>query len=307
MSDFGLGAIAAHFGKSEALLTYQEGQVFECDGDFPAAVKLYKRAFRLWPALDSLVDGGIPKTVREETEAAGLWFEGMINSIDMVEARESKVMHCSTLLAPSDLNAIDLIQAVIKEGESALDNNPQNSRHHLKVNTMMNNPPDYPMQGQASEAVNKMLAFAAQAWDEAGWGCEGGPLEAIAGGVPSLSIRLVESWDYSVGGGLIDDYHHDTDSVLTLVVLLSHEDDYEGGVFRTNEVDDVQLEHPMCQGDCAVRVFDRNLHSRMPLSFHVFAPLEARLRVPNDIPLGWPLPLTVTTVNPVQTRKAYVS
>jgi hypothetical protein len=34
------------------------------------------------------------------------------------------------------------------------------------------------------------------------------------------------------------------------------------------------------------------------------APLESSMRVTNVIPLGYPLPLTVTTVNPVQTLKA---
>jgi hypothetical protein len=53
--------------------------------------------------------------------------------------------------------------------------------------------------------------------------------------------------------------------------------------------------------DGTVRVFGRNLHSRMPLDpTHV---REANTRVTNGIPLGCPLLLLVCTVNSVQTLK----
>jgi hypothetical protein len=52
-----------------------------------------------------------------------------------------------------------------------------------------------------------------------------------------------------------------------------------------------------------VRVFDRSLHSRMPL-VPTPAPLEASRRVTNGIPLGCPLFLPVHTVNCIQTRRA---
>ena len=31
----------------------------------------------------------------------------------------------------------------------------------------------------------------------------------------------MEYWEYEIGGGLIDPFHYDVDSILTLVVLLS--------------------------------------------------------------------------------------
>jgi hypothetical protein len=49
--------------------------------------------------------------------------------------------------------------------------------------------------------------------------------------------------------------------------------------------------------------FDRNFHSKMPLD-SIACSLEAKIRVTNGIPLGSPLPLTVTTINHVETLKA---
>mmetsp|Transcript_4009 Transcript_4009/g.7589 ORF Transcript_4009/g.7589 Transcript_4009/m.7589 type:complete len:109 (-) Transcript_4009:49-375(-) len=50
-----------------------------------------------------------------------------------------------------------------------------------------------------------------------------------------LRVRCAELWEYGVGGGLEDDYHYDTDSIVTVVVLLKEAD--EGGAFRTLETD----------------------------------------------------------------------
>jgi hypothetical protein len=53
-----------------------------------------------------------------------------------------------------------------------------------------------------------------------------------------------------------------------------------------------------------VRVFDQNLHSRSAIEFHAVAPLEANMRVTDNIPLGCQLPLTVAIMNCVETLKA---
>jgi hypothetical protein len=50
---------------------------------------------------------------------------------------------------------------------------------------------------------------------------------------------------------------------------------------------------------CGVCVFDRNLHSRMPLVPRLLASNEQGRRGTNGIPLGCPPPLTVTTVKSV--------
>lgn len=52
-NDFGLSEIAAHFGRSIALETYYEGSALEAAGDVDGAIVLYRRAYRLWPGMES--------------------------------------------------------------------------------------------------------------------------------------------------------------------------------------------------------------------------------------------------------------
>jgi hypothetical protein len=67
--DYGLAAVATFLGKEKALQYALDGAAAEASGDYAGAVKKYRAAFRLWPALDSSVSGGIPKLVREEADA----------------------------------------------------------------------------------------------------------------------------------------------------------------------------------------------------------------------------------------------
>lgn len=248
-NDFGLTRIAEHLGKTEALLYYREGAAKEADGDINGAIVLYKRAYRIWPAMDSITEGGIPKCVREEAAAVGFHCEGLLDRIDVAHARNSHVMRSSALFTAFDLEEIECVLKGIMANGSALVNNPQNATHQHKFCTFLNNPPTHAFQQQAPRVLTKMLDFITQAWNEANWSGSAGPLHAIVGGPESLSIRLVEHWEYEVGGGLIDPFHYDNDSVVTIVALLSSEDEFEGGVFRTHEADGLQLEHPMKMGD----------------------------------------------------------
>lgn len=250
--DFGLGRIAACLGKTDALQMYWDGVALEGDGDVEGAIRLYRRAYRMWPALDSITHGGLPRSVREEAIAAGLT-EGLIDPVDVGSARAARVMHTRALLTADDIAAVEAVRLQVLNGQSELENNPQNAGHMLKVGTFLNNPPAYCMVNEAPQVVGKMVRFAMQAWEAAGWSgtCDGcpGPLARIEGGVPSLSLRVIERWQYEVGGGLVDPRHYDVDSVLTIVALLSESSDFDGGVFRTFEPDDRHLEHPMQQGD----------------------------------------------------------
>jgi tetratricopeptide (TPR) repeat protein len=264
--DFGLYKIAVHFGKEDAVKLYWEGAATEETGDIASAINLYKRAFRLWPALDSVTHGGLPRAVREEAETAG--FSCDIAIIDVPAARASRVRHARGLLDQSDLAQIEAIRQIIAETESPLQNNPQNTTHKLKVCTFMNNPPDNLFRNKAPIVLSKMLNFAMRAWEEEDWSgsvAAPGPLHNIAGGVQSLSIRVVEHWEYSVGGGLVDPFHYDVDSVLTIVALLVDPDEFEGGTFRTNELDDRQLEHPMHKGD-VICFLSHKFHNIVPLT-----------------------------------------
>ena len=111
-----------------------------------------------------------------------------------------------------------------------------------------------------------MLDFGRTAWADAGWGGEAGPLRAVAGGLDSLSIRVVEHWEYGVGGGLVDERHHDVDSVVTLVALLADpERQFDGGVFRTFEPGGVHLEHAMGLGD-VIAFVSHKYHNVTPVT-----------------------------------------
>eukprot|EP00747_Dinoflagellata_sp_TGD_P165189 gnl/TRDRNA2_/TRDRNA2_186158_c0_seq1.p1 gnl/TRDRNA2_/TRDRNA2_186158_c0~~gnl/TRDRNA2_/TRDRNA2_186158_c0_seq1.p1 ORF type:complete len:428 (-),score=72.79 gnl/TRDRNA2_/TRDRNA2_186158_c0_seq1:161-1417(-) len=70
-ADFGLPRIARLLGKEEAFSTFMGAAAAEEAGDFLGSIKLYKQAFKMWDALDSVIDeGGLPTKVRREAEAA---------------------------------------------------------------------------------------------------------------------------------------------------------------------------------------------------------------------------------------------
>mmetsp|Transcript_41933 Transcript_41933/g.121316 ORF Transcript_41933/g.121316 Transcript_41933/m.121316 type:complete len:432 (-) Transcript_41933:44-1339(-) len=71
--DCGLSKIAKHFGQQEAVALFRDAAAKEEVGDCATAVQLYRRAFRLWPELDSVLEeDGLPTAVRAAAEAAGI-------------------------------------------------------------------------------------------------------------------------------------------------------------------------------------------------------------------------------------------
>lgn len=265
--DFGLSKIAAHFGKQGAVDMYWEGARKEETGDVDGAIALYKRAFRAWPALDSVTDGGLPRGVRDQAKAAGLT-DGLLSVVGVAQARSSRVVCSRRLLSAEDIRSVHVVKECVLSFESSLENNPQNATHKQKVGTFLNNPPSYSIQTDAPHVIGKMLRFAFQAWAAEDWSGNSehpGPLYGITGGIQSLSIRVVEHWEYQVGSGLPDPLHYDTDSVITIVALLSESDDFEGGVFRTNESCGEHLEHRMDQGD-TICFISHKYHNITPLT-----------------------------------------
>ena len=113
----------------------------------------------------------------------------------------------------------------------------------------MNNPPYFFFQKQASTVLEKILQFSRQAYHDSSWTADCLADVERHGGYDSLSIRVIEHWDYRVGGALADPMHYDENSVLTIVALLSDEKELEGGQFRTHESDGTHLVHEMKQGD----------------------------------------------------------
>jgi hypothetical protein len=62
------------------------------------------------------------------------------------------------------------------------------------------------------------------------------------------SVRSFEFHAYTDGGSVLDPEHRDDGSLLTLSVLLSPADDFQGGTFITYEANET-VEHPLEQGD----------------------------------------------------------
>jgi hypothetical protein len=289
--DYGLYNIAEHLGTSQttAVTLYWQGAEKEQMGAISGAMRLYQRAYKTWPALDSIYEAGLPRGVRQEAEAAHFASCGLLGVVNVADAQASRVMHAPGLLNASDLRDIGaVLKGMTAEGETALINNPQNCTHEKKVCTFLNNPETWAMRTHAPHVLSKMIRFVRQAWQEANWSGDAetpGPLYAMSssrttrstgtqshtknGGLqllpPPLSIRVAEHWEYSVGGGLVDPHHYDVDSVLTIVALLSDETTFEGGTFRTLEADDSQLEHSMAQGDVICFV-SHKYHNVVPIT-----------------------------------------
>lgn len=251
--DYGLSKIAAFLGTSVALQHYFDGAEFESGGEYTNAAKKYSAAYRLWPSLDSIMIGGLPKDAREEAISKGYLDEKqnvLFDVIDITEARASKVVSStSRLLNDNDLDLVDRVKNSILLSESEGTNNPQNSWHSHKKACMMNNPPFYALHTSAPQIIGKLLHFAEQAWEAGDWSGPNGPLRNLKHGIAGLSIRVAELWQYEEKGGLTDPFHYDTDSILTIVALLSDSGDFDGGAFRTYESDNTHLVHRMEQGD----------------------------------------------------------
>ncbi len=189
----------------------------------------------------------------------------MIDVISVSLARASKVVTARSLFNAFELCDIENVRKGIAASQTPIENNSQNAFHAFKVNTMLNNPPSYTFGRDASHIVIKLLDFANNVWKGENWSGIAGPLRALTGGVSSLSIRMIEHWEYSVGSGLFDPVHYDTDSVLTMVVLLSSENEFEGGLFQTNEPNGEMLTHTLRQGD-AICFVSHKFHSITPIT-----------------------------------------
>ena len=164
-SDFGLSIVAEYFGKSNAVTLYWAGAAKEEEGEVNDAIAYYKKAYRLWPALDSVTDGGVPRGVREEATAAGIAVGNLLTIIDVPSARFSRVILAPALLTSSCITSVDDLRNIIAEESTTVENNSENQRHEHKTCTFLNNPPQYTMRKHLPHILVKMLRFAQQAWD----------------------------------------------------------------------------------------------------------------------------------------------
>lgn len=275
-TDYAMARMAAFLG-SRQVAAHQlalQGADLEGCGDYKGAMRYYTKAYRQWASLDSILEGGVPVDVRKEAVQAG-YLESpqnvLLDVMDTTKARASTAVVCASqqpLLSHEGIANLLKLQSSIYESQSPLENNPENQRHAHKQACMMNNPPHYRLQNQYPAIVGKLLAFCQYACNEGEWASPGGPLEHVPQHdsiLQTLSIRVMELWEYQVGGGLTDPYHYDTDSVITLVALLSDPSHFDGGDFRTYELGDTHTTHPLGRGH-AVAFCSHKYHNITPIT-----------------------------------------
>jgi hypothetical protein len=148
--------------------------------------------------------------------------------IDVAVARTSRVITSPLLLNMKDIDAIFSVRRSIYSKESVLENNPQNATHEHKSCCFLNNPPTFAICKEAADVVSKLLSFAHDAWKDADWGGNDkspGPLYNVKGGMSSLSIRVVELWQYEVSHH--SKCNHVIDSYFYLVYICRWEEVYQ--------------------------------------------------------------------------------
>jgi hypothetical protein len=83
-TDFLLPRIAKLLGRDDAFALFMEASAAEEAGDCNGSIKLYRRAFKMWDALEtSTDDSGLPVAVRREAEAAGIDCDSISNEVSM--------------------------------------------------------------------------------------------------------------------------------------------------------------------------------------------------------------------------------
>ncbi|GMH54769.1 hypothetical protein TrRE_jg8879 [Triparma retinervis] len=254
--DFGLEQVATFLDEKRAakrckraLVEFSNASDFERCGKLKEAMLGYNVAYRMWPALDSVVAGGIPRGVREEAVREG--YEGaLLTDVNVGRARSSKVSVKRGLLNDADITSLIQMTDDIEAMEGRVGNNPENRTHERNFKySMQLGPPLSHLRNKLPNVVGKIIKFAEDSLSWGKWTDEGGPLFGFAG-MATLSIRVAEVWTYDIGGGLTDQYHFDTDSIMTIVTLLSDPgDDFDGGDFQTYESDNSQLSYGMQKGD----------------------------------------------------------
>ncbi|GMH98798.1 hypothetical protein TrVE_jg8874 [Triparma verrucosa] len=246
-SDFGLTSIASYLSQSPSIKILDLATSLETSGSYKPAIKEYTKAYKLWPALDSVLAGGIPRGVREEAIEYG--YKGrLLTDVSVSKSRNSIVEVSKKLLDYDDVHELLKLAGEIEvEDGGRVVNNFENLTHVKKYAIMVNG--GGRLRKRLPKVLGKVVRFAEQALRDSKWCEEDGPLRGFNGGCGSLTVRVAEVWTYEVGGGLVDNWHYDTDSIVTIVCLLSERGEFKGGDFQTYEDGDINISHPMEKGD----------------------------------------------------------
>lgn len=185
------------------------------------------------------------------------------NYIDMEQARKSHVFISRNVLNNQDILDLFKVRDYVESQEVLTGelNNTQNVGREHKRCIFLNKGEDA-IYKQAPSILAKLLRFALEARSRSdSWVS---PLQNVGTGLSSCSIRVVEFWEYNVGGSLLNEWHYDGGSIFTIVVVLG--DQFEGGRFRTHELPDgTHVEHALGTGD-AVCFLSHKYHNVTPVS-----------------------------------------
>ena len=245
--DFGLRSVAAYLGRLVSYESYLLASHYEGLSQYARAQAEYRKSYRLWPALDSRIEGGVPLEVRREAVEKG--YEGrLITIVTGEEARSAKAYEARGLIDYEGRQELKEVRLGVDAGE-----NVENERHVCKTCANVKG------RLRGTDAMKKVEGAARRALE--GWRAEVPSLFSVT--FESLTVRCAELWRYEIGGGLVDPYHYDTDSVLTVVVLLEKAE--EGGDFRTYDSStDEHTVHDLEVGGC-VAFLSRKYHNITPV------------------------------------------
>lgn len=98
--------------------------------------------------------------------------------------------------------------------------------------------------------VQRLVQAAIKADEIQGWGLLRAADDSPCSG--RLNFRVMEMHNVSPGGALSDKCHFDGGSLVTLDVMLSSTDDFDGGSFATPECDGSTTKHEFTRGDLMV-------------------------------------------------------
>eukprot|EP00439_Symbiodinium_sp_Y106_P039901 s4008_g4.t2 len=218
------------------------------------------------------------------------------NYVDLLKAQQTRVVKFPSLLSETDLQQVlSCHRAVLDSGDPAV-TNPQN-REHKRKRCLFLHGQSVPEQGQllsrAPAVLRKMLRAAVSAQQEGQWGSaepdpagsEADKNAALSGiDVRRCSIRVVELWEYESGGGLVDDYHFDAGSIVTIVGLVNDKEEFTGGQFQTKELDGHLQTHELSKGDVICFVSHK---------YHSITPVSAYTQAARALSLPWPNALSM--------------
>ena len=136
--DFGLTSIASYLSKSPSLQLLSLAHSLESSGSYLPSIKAYKKAYKLWPALDSIPAGGIPRGVRDEAAQNG--YKGkLLTDVPVSSSRKSTVKYKKNILDADDVHSLLKLSREIEAEDGGREgNNFENETHCGKYAIMVN-------------------------------------------------------------------------------------------------------------------------------------------------------------------------